>query len=88
MIFKIEDARHRRASFWLVRLHLIAVLQHARAWVDSNAARRLVNHLLGHEAAEETAYPRPPCNPNSTVRPDPRKRGSASAVRAGCSIQR
>lgn len=48
-IFKLEDARHRRASFWLVRLHLIAVLQHARAWVEEGAARRLVDHLLGRE---------------------------------------
>jgi hypothetical protein len=30
--FRLEHARHRRASFWLIRLHLIALLQHARAW--------------------------------------------------------
>lgn len=32
---KLEQAGHRRASFWLIRLHLCAVLQHARAWVAS-----------------------------------------------------
>lgn len=53
--FKLEDARHRRASFWLVRLHLIAVLQHARAWVEDGAARRLVDHLLGREPAARSA---------------------------------
>lgn len=53
--FKLEDARHRRASFWLMRLHFIAVLQHARAWVDDGAARRLVDHLLGREPAQQAA---------------------------------
>jgi hypothetical protein len=32
---KLEQARHVRASFWLIRLHLIAIVQHARAWVAS-----------------------------------------------------
>lgn len=54
-VFKLEDARHRRASFWLVRLHLIAVLQHARAWVGAGDARRLVDQLLGREADAKTA---------------------------------
>lgn len=31
--FLLEQARHRRASFWLIRLHLIAILQHALVWV-------------------------------------------------------
>lgn len=45
--FKLEDARHRRASFWLIRLHLIAMLQHARAWVVGRDRRAFVNDLLG-----------------------------------------
>lgn len=31
--FKLEDARHRRKSFWTIRLYLMAILQHAKAWV-------------------------------------------------------
>lgn len=54
-VFKLEDARHRRASFWLMRLHFIAVLQHARAWVDDDAARSLVDHLLGRELVQQEA---------------------------------
>lgn len=53
--FKLEDARHRRASFWLIRLHLIAVAQHARVWVESGAARSLVDHLLGRQPAAQAA---------------------------------
>lgn len=45
--FKLEDARHRRSSFWLIRLHLIAVLQHARAWVPDGAGKAVVDYLLG-----------------------------------------
>lgn len=44
--FKLEAARHRRASFWLIRLHLIAVLQHALVWVSDEDARRSVRKLL------------------------------------------
>ena len=44
--FKLEQARHRRASFWLIRLHLIAVLQHASAWVAGQDARARVRALL------------------------------------------
>lgn len=51
-IFKLEAARHRRASFWLARLHLIAVLQHARAWVTDAAVAQLVDHLLGRTEHE------------------------------------
>lgn len=51
--FKLEEARHRRASFWLVRLHLIAVLQHARAWVGDGAGRRVADHLLGRTPAPQ-----------------------------------
>jgi len=46
-VFRLEAARHRRASFWLVRLHLIAILQHARTWVANEDARVLVDELLG-----------------------------------------
>jgi hypothetical protein len=53
--FKLEAARHRRASFWLTRLHLIAVLQHARVWVAAGAAKVLVDHLLGREPASQAA---------------------------------
>jgi len=45
--FRLEAARHRRASFWLIRLHLIAVLQHAKVWVANEDARALVDRLLG-----------------------------------------
>lgn len=45
--FKLEEARHRRASYWLIRLHFIAVLQHAMAWVNDEAVQPLVDHLLG-----------------------------------------
>ena len=49
--FQLESARHRRASFWLIRLHLIAVLQHARAWVAGRSAAALVQELIGHRIA-------------------------------------
>jgi hypothetical protein len=45
--FKLEEARHRRASFWLIRLHLVAILQHALAWVADTDAGVLVEELLG-----------------------------------------
>ncbi len=45
--FKLEAARHRGASFWLIRLHLIAILQHALAWVADADASALVGELLG-----------------------------------------
>jgi Transposase DDE domain len=45
--FKLEAARHRRASFWMIRLHLIAILQHAKAWVADGKAMDLVDSLLG-----------------------------------------
>lgn len=48
-VFGLERARHRRASFWLIRLHLISILQHARAWVASEAAEPLLDHLLGRD---------------------------------------
>jgi hypothetical protein len=47
--FALEAAHHRRASFWLIRLHLIGLLQHARAWAaeEQLTAEDLVDHLLG-----------------------------------------
>jgi hypothetical protein len=47
--FRLEAARHRRRSFWLIRLHLIALLQHARAWTAGEDPRALLDHLLGRE---------------------------------------
>jgi len=47
--FKLEAARHRRWSFWLIRLHLIAVLQHACVWVAGKDSGALVDFLLGRE---------------------------------------
>ncbi len=53
--FKLEAARHRRASLWLIRLHLIAVLQHAQAWLEPGAGQRLADHLLGRMPELQTA---------------------------------
>jgi hypothetical protein len=47
VVLKLEAAHHRRRSFWLIRLHLIALLQHARAWVASNDTQALIDHMLG-----------------------------------------
>ncbi|MCB9762269.1 MAG: hypothetical protein H6739_20890 [Alphaproteobacteria bacterium] len=44
---KLEAARHRRWSFWLIRLNLLALLQHARAWVSKLDARAFVEGLMG-----------------------------------------
>ena len=33
-LYRLLDARHRRQSFWLIRLNLIAILQHAKVWVS------------------------------------------------------
>jgi hypothetical protein len=49
--FRLEHARHRRASFWLIRLHLIAILQHGRAWVAGRSAVDFVRELIGQRAA-------------------------------------
>lgn len=48
--FRLERARHRRSSFWSIRLHLMALLQHARAWVAGLDAWSLLDELLGHAA--------------------------------------
>jgi hypothetical protein len=53
--FKLEAARHRRPSFWLIRLHLIALLQHARVWVDEIAADAFLDGLLAPPPQEVTA---------------------------------
>jgi hypothetical protein len=47
--FKLEAARHRRASFWLIRLHLMAILQHAMAWVKEEEAEVWMGELLGRD---------------------------------------
>lgn len=53
--FGLEAARHRRGSFWLTRLHLIAILQHAKAWVAQEDAGALVDHLLGKSELAQAA---------------------------------
>lgn len=54
--FKLQAARHRRSSFWLIRLHLCAVLQHVRAWVaqDKASAASLLDELLGRSSLAKT----------------------------------
>jgi hypothetical protein len=51
-LFDLEAAHHRRSSFWLIRLHLIAILQHVRAWVAEQDASALLEHLLGRREAK------------------------------------
>lgn len=46
----LDDCRHRRQSFWLIRLYVIAIVQHARAWVAGADAKGLVAELLGRPA--------------------------------------
>jgi hypothetical protein len=53
--FKLLEARHRRASFWLIRTHLMAVLQHALAWVAKEDADGLVGQLLGRPQTSAAA---------------------------------
>ena len=43
---RLVEARHRRQSFWLIRLHLIGMLQHARAWGASVNASAWVDSWL------------------------------------------
>lgn len=47
--FELENSRHRRKSFWLIRLHLMAILQHALAWVSQNDSKDFMNYLLGNK---------------------------------------
>ena len=44
--YKLLEARHRRQSFWLIRLYLISVLQHAAAWVQGMPATAFLDELL------------------------------------------
>jgi hypothetical protein len=53
--FDLLAARHRRASFWLIRVHLIAVLQHGLAWVAKENVATLVDHLLGRGKETDAA---------------------------------
>jgi len=43
---KLVEAKHRRASFWLIRLNLCAILQHANAWIADVSVRAFVDTLL------------------------------------------
>lgn len=53
-VYALPGCRHRRASFWLIRLHLAGLLQHAKAWVADLDAHAFVVALLG-EAREAAA---------------------------------
>jgi len=53
--FELERARHRRRSFWLIRLYLMAILQHVRAWVADKDPRDLLDHLLGRSRERAAA---------------------------------
>ena len=44
---QLEAARHRRYSFWLITLYLMAIVQHAKAWVAHYSATALLDELLG-----------------------------------------
>lgn len=46
-VYKLEAARHRRRSYWLIRLTLMAILQHARTWVAEIDADRFLSDLVG-----------------------------------------
>jgi len=46
-VFQLEAARHRRSSFWRIRLTLMAILQHARTWVADKDADRFLADLVG-----------------------------------------
>jgi hypothetical protein len=51
----IDDCGHRRWSFWSIRLYMAAILQHARAWVESMDAELHLRKLLGMEAMSTAA---------------------------------
>jgi hypothetical protein len=53
--FNLQAARHCRKSFWLTRLYLMAVLQHAKAWVANGDPTALVDHLLGRTREQPAA---------------------------------
>lgn len=54
-LFKLEEARHRRASFWLIRLHLMALLQHGRTWAANLDRKGFIDHLLGRQSTQTAA---------------------------------
>jgi len=53
-VFGLVRARHRRQSFWLIRLVSIAILQHARAWVADIDLDVFLTELLAPDS-EATA---------------------------------
>jgi len=53
--FKLIQSKHRRASFWLIRVHLMALLQHGLAWIDKQNTDQFVNNLLVDIAQREAA---------------------------------
>lgn len=53
--FLLEQAGHRRRSFWLIRVHMMAVLQHGLAWVAKDNALLLVRQLLGSQPEQLAA---------------------------------
>lgn len=50
--FNAVHAKHRRASFWLIRLHLMAMLQHTLAWVAHESVDEFLDGLLGKKPME------------------------------------
>ncbi len=44
--FKLLSCGHRRQSFWLVRLYTMAMLQHARAWINGLDLKAFLAELL------------------------------------------
>lgn len=43
---ELEACRHRRLSFWKIRVTFIALLQHAKVWVAGKSAKELLDSLL------------------------------------------
>jgi hypothetical protein len=52
---KLLQAKHRRASFWLFRVYLMAVLQHGLAWVAKENVQGVVEELLGRDVTRAAA---------------------------------
>ena len=53
--FDLEQAKHRRKSFWLIRLYLMAVLQHALAWISKEDKQAFVNSLFDGKEERKAA---------------------------------
>ena len=53
--FKLEQARHRRKSFWLIRAHMMAMIQHGLAWVAKEDSSHLLDDLLGRKQLKNAA---------------------------------